>query len=551
LAQANAIDPRTFEIAWHFRQLVKKFEFGCEMTDEEALSDFLFRQQKLSKTSPLPDELRCCMRSLLAKVLPEPPAEGDGHYLSEGRLGPGAVFEHASTYLAKLGVMAQFEQQMGIPYWCGRAPGLCTPSARLQAVPKDLCRKRTITVEPLARCWGQQAVRTTILRSIHSGPLRGSIMDQMLSDRNRAPGGVLDWWGRGLKRAEPRQKIRCRLGALTGKYSTIDLSNASDTMRYDDVIAVFPPWLTPLLDEVRSPTVEVHGTSYPLHCYAGMGNATTFVVETLFFWSMFTAAANLLHGRFNRALGRLDPDPRCGDVTVYGDDIVCRSAVVCNPWVVSLLAQTSIEINWAKSGVSLKPGFREACGEVSYHSVSLPSTLRLYGAPGSKEGAARYCDFASRCLAHPNPAIQLLGFCLCTWQGAPKAPLCRLEEPDGTVLCYREPEIQNLWSMLLRLCVDDKAKQPRTRWNPNLQRFEVQLRCVAAYERTGHLPVVSAQHDEGWYDYQLSLLASRTQCDLPDQPESGRSVRYPVPHRTTVRRRWVPGVCDPGFNGIN
>lgn len=547
LAKAGAISPTHFAVAWNMRQLVKKFEFGCEMSDEEAKKDFLARNEALKGSHPLPYELRSCMRRLLAMALPEPPAEGDGHYLSEGRFGPGATYEHAGNYLQKLEVCRWFREATGVPIWHGRAPGLVKPYARLQAVPKDLNRKRTITVESIVRCWGQQAVRTSILRSIHLGVLRGSVMDQLLTDRSSSAGNV-DWWGRGLKRAEPRQKVRCKLGAKTGRLATIDLSNASDTMRYDDVMSVFPPWVTPLLDEVRSTHVEVNGTLYPLHMYAGMGNATTFVVETLFFWSLFTSVANIVNGRFSTALGRLRPDPRCGDVTVYGDDIVCRTAnLAANPYAMNLVKQTSVVVNEDKSGYSLGPGFREACGEVSYHDVSLASTTRLYGAKGNKEGAIRYCDFASRLLESPIPDLQLLGYALATWRGAPKAPYIRTEVPDSAVLAYRVPERTNVCSVWLRETLPRMERAPKERWNSNLQRYEVQLSAVCAYERSATLTSVSPG-DISWDDYQLNLLTSRTQCVEERQPTDGRRLRYPVPHRTKVRRRWVPGFCEPRTN---
>lgn len=554
LAQAGRIEPELFAAAWNMRQLVKKFEYGCEMTQEAAKADFLARNEALASQPLLPYELRACMRALLKQALPEPPQEGSSRWLSEGRFGPGAVLEGGATLKRKLEHCVAFERQHGFPIWDDRAPSVCPEWARLQAVPKDLSKLRTITVESIGRAWAQQAVRTSILRSVHLGALRGSIMDQTLADRNRLASGV-DVWGRGLKRAEPRQKIRCRQGAMNGSLSTLDLSNASDTMRYDDVMSVFPAWLTPLLDEVRSPFVEVDGHTHRLHMYAGMGNATTFPIETLFFWALFTGIANIVHGRFCTALGRLAPSVRCGDVTVYGDDIVCRTRdLAANPWAMAYVAKTSVIVNRDKSGCSPGPGFREACGEVSYHSVSLPATSRLYGAESSRIGAARYCDFASRMLDSPIPELQLLGFALCTWDGAPRAPYCVLDESDSACLAYRVPSNESALTVMLD-AMYDYAKAPKTRWNSRLQRQEVQLDAVAAYEREFRLPPVHASGcggDEAWYEYQLSLLTSRAQCVVAESGPGARGTPYrqlrcPVPHHNRMRRRWVPGSCSPRY----
>jgi hypothetical protein len=557
LAQANAIAPDYFPIAWNMRQLVKKFEYGCSMSQEAAKADFLARNADLEKTSPLPYELRACMRALLKQALPEPPQQGCSKWLSEGRFGPGSVLEGGATLQRKLQHCVEFERVHGFPIWDDRAPSVCPEVARLQAVPKDLNRLRTITVESIGRAWAQQAVRTTILRSVHSGALRGSIMDQTLGDRNHLESGV-DVWGRGLKRAEPRQKIRCRLGARNGSLSTLDLSNASDTMRYDDVMSVFPAWLTPLLDEVRSPYVEVEGRAHRLNMYAGMGNATTFPVETLFFWALFTGVANIVHGRFCTALGRTTPSVRCGNVTVYGDDIVCRTRdLAANPWALSYVKQTSIVINGDKSGCSLGPGFREACGEVSYHNVSMPSTSRLYGAENTRIGAARYCDFASRMLDSPIPELSLLGFALCTWDGAPRAPYCVLDEPDSACLAYRVPSHESALTVMLD-DMFDYANAPKSRWNSRFQRQEIQLDTVAAYERDYRLqPASVSEHggDEAWYEYQLGLLSSRAQCVVAETGPSAkgtpyRQLRCPVPHHNRMRRRWVPGSCSPRYKAL-
>jgi hypothetical protein len=479
-AKARTIPESDFELIWQIRQMVKKFEFGCSMTPDQACESFLVRNQALAKTSPLPEELRITMRQLLARVLPCPPDQTGGYskFLSEGRFGPGAIKEGGATYVKKLACATEFLKAHGYPFWFDKALDVTSTAAKLQAVPKDAFKLRTITVEPMTRAWFQQATRTTILRSIHMGPLRGSILDQSLHET-----GFVDcfevWRGRGPKRSEPRQKLRCRLGARKGRLATIDLSNASDTIRYDDVMSVFPAWLAWLLDEVRSPQVEWNGEVHQLNMYAGMGNATTFPVETLFFWALLTAVANIRSGYRTWEPQRLNL--RAGSVTVYGDDIVCTDDLASDPWASNYVRRsTTIEVNEEKSGMG-GPGFREACGEVSYLSVSLPFTYRMYGASQDKAGAARYCDLASRYLNSDRPEFNLIGYALATWKGAPKAPFVITDEAHAAI-AYRRPEVDNFWSQ--RLASQPLCRAPKQRWNSKLQRFEVKLQCVRAYERS-------------------------------------------------------------------
>lgn len=556
-AQRGQIDEQDFAIRWNITQFVKKFEYGCTMSPDEAKAAFLERDAALAKREKLNVELRACMRALIAQALPCPPEFGntdDGWLddLSDGRFSSGSVYEGGGTYWHKCQMAAAFAKETGVPIWDPQAPFLSGDVAKLHAVPKDAFKLRTITVEPIARTWHQQAVRRTLLRSVHRGVLRNTIMDQTLKDRDPTASG-LSVWGRGLKRSEPRQKVLCARGALTGDYATLDLSNASDTISLEDVYDVFPAWVTPLLEKVRTPNVEVNGAIHPLHMYAGMGNATTFVVETLYFWSLFTAVANIACGNWNLALGRRKADPRCGTVTVYGDDIVCRNkntrSPTANPWAWNyVLARTPIQVNVAKSGVSRGGGFREACGEVSYYGTSLSQTYHLYGAATTREGAARYCDLASRLLDDVHPELQLLGFAMCTWDGAPKAPYVHvLYSEDSAVLAYREPGTRSYWAAELARLVE--PRRMKTRWNRDHQVPEIQLERVGALTVRTTVPAVAGTGEgASWVDYQLALLGQRTRAEEgPTRPRSemGRTLSCTVPHRTKVRRSWVPGWVAP------
>lgn len=596
-----------FEDIWNFSQMFKKFEYGCQMTEEEACKGFLERNEALV-VKQLPDNVRSTMRELLRRALPEPPCEpgADPRELSVGRFSSGSTYEGANTQQRKLRVVAAYHKaHAGDSHWVyqqGCVTGQHGPtlpsersqrvqtliydvdalfwddlpdSAKLQAVPKDLFKLRTITVEPLIRTWHQQAVRKTILRSVHLGALRGTIMDQILRDLLPTEADV------GLrrdiahsKRAEPRQKALCREAARRGWLATIDLSNASDTITAEDVWSVFPSWLVPMLQRVRSEYVEYDGQRYPLRMYAGMGNATTFPVETLFFWALLTALSNLrwppsggthsacTWGIGYDASGHLNVDPHRGSVTVYGDDIVCTSKAATDKEIWKQVQEcTNIQMNASKSGLGPDPGFREACGEVSYLDVSLPSTLRFNGMAPTRDGAARYCDFVSRCLADRSLVSQLFGACLAMWEHGPVAPLVweTYTQYSSAVAYFLRLDVHEAIRKRLTSFFSDCPVQ--TRRNYRLQRWEVKVWQVRAYTEEFELPFMREGSGLGcsqaWNEYQACLTGQRVH-DVklktryaergPDTSIRGRLEPYtrvissPVSRRTTTRSAWIPSV---------
>ncbi len=132
-------------------------------------------------------------------------------------------------------------------------------------------------------------------------------------------------------------------GSRTGKYSTIDLASASDTVSREVVMAVMPePWLT-ILSAMRSPDYLLDGEWKGYAKWSSMGNGYTFELESLLFWAICSSIDD--------------------DISVFGDDLVVPT--VSYDSIVRALEFFGFEINSSKSFSS--GYFRESCGQDAFN----------------------------------------------------------------------------------------------------------------------------------------------------------------------------------------
>lgn len=347
---------------WQISQCLKKFRYGCTASPEEMQQGWV-RRNEACKTmvDATPEWVLAEMAKLLSPLDPLFLSAG-----GQGRFGNGAVFE-------KLTVIGRWNRIAWFPYNVRDPESICewrdqsSNVARLSCVPKDMFKLRSITVEPAEATFLQQFYRTRLITAAAFGlPYSTAIPQQA--------------WGGGPE----LQRRRALAGSLDGLTATIDLSDASDSIRYWDVMRVFPPAIGAALERSRTPYVEVGGTRFRCHMYAGMGNATTFIVETLFFWALFTVLSHWVR----------DFTP----VSVFGDDIVIGIKAATHPLVQEILVKMGITVNVAKSGLSTGPGFREACGLVAYQGAELP-LLRIQGYRVEKpEELVSLCEFLNDAL---------------------------------------------------------------------------------------------------------------------------------------------------------
>lgn len=143
-------------------------------------------------------------------------------------------------------------------------------------------------------------------------------------------------------------RAMAKRGSLTGRFATIDLKSASDTIAYNFVKWLLPPEIFSVLDTCRSKESD----RGELYMFSSMGNGFTFPLQTFIFSVLVTAAYQSLGIPVK---GVEDGLPTW---SVFGDDIiVVREAYNV---VTSLLARCGFIVNVDKS-FNNGP-FRESCG---------------------------------------------------------------------------------------------------------------------------------------------------------------------------------------------
>jgi len=133
----------------------------------------------------------------------------------------------------------------------------------------------------------------------------------------------------------------------TGKYATIDLASASDTVSREVVLDLLPePWST-MLNALRSPSYSLDGEWKDYHKWSSMGNGYTFELESLLFWALCSSIDD--------------------DVSIYGDDLIVPTKSFDT--IVRVLEFCGFSVNTEKT-FSIGP-FRESCGQDAFNGISV------------------------------------------------------------------------------------------------------------------------------------------------------------------------------------
>lgn len=201
---------------------------------------------------------------------------------------------------------------------------------KLTFVPKSAKTFRSIVVEPVLNGILQQGIR-------HAMEARLSKAGLSTDDRT------------------VNQRL-ARAGSITNELATIDLSSASDRISYQLVKQLIPADWFRLLAAARTGTAEYEGELLTLSKFSSMGNATTFPLETLIFWSLTAAAMDLAEITYDKR-----------SFAVYGDDIIVPSAAYDH--VLNALNYAGFKVNTMKS-FACGP-FRESCGGDYYKGIDV------------------------------------------------------------------------------------------------------------------------------------------------------------------------------------
>jgi hypothetical protein len=207
---------------------------------------------------------------------------------------------------------------------------------RLSFVPKSKDISRTICTEPLLNMLFQKGI---------AGVLNGRLAEVTGIDFTLQP---------------DRNIALARAGSEDGRYGTIDLSSASDTVSLTLLRDLLPREPLNWLLRCRSPlTVLPNGEELELHMISSMGNGFTFPLQTIIFTALVLAVYKIYGIKVERPRhSKYIGSGSVGNFAVFGDDIVVERRVYDT--VVRMLGLLGFTVNENKS---FNQGhFRESCG---------------------------------------------------------------------------------------------------------------------------------------------------------------------------------------------
>lgn len=204
--------------------------------------------------------------------------------------------------------------------------------SRFHFVPKNVDISRLICVEPSLNTFFQLGF--------------GAVIENRLFQA----------FGLDFSCQQSRSRELAKLGSLEGGpngYATIDLSSASDSMSLRMLDYFLPRDFVSWLRMLRCERGYRGGSPTELRMVSTMGNGFTFPLQTMLFSCIVSAAARVNGVHLERSRGE-----HLGNFSVFGDDIVCPSAIARD--VLTLLRLLGFEVNPQKTFID--GPFRESCG---------------------------------------------------------------------------------------------------------------------------------------------------------------------------------------------
>jgi hypothetical protein len=245
--------------------------------------------------------------------------------------------------------------------------------ARVVLVQKDSRGPRLISCEPVDFQWIQQGLAKAIVELCETHPLTKE--NVFFTDQLPNRMGAL-------------------IGSSTGKYSTLDLNEASDRVSVELVRLLYPENIVRYLMACRSSsTVLPDGEVLKLNKFAPMGSALCFPILALTVWAILTASAPDTDMRGPDCLGRNTPAGLAEHIYVYGDDVIVPTAGAAN--AIEQLESFGLKINRDKSCTSGL--FRESCGMDAFKGVDVtPVRLRtVWSSDPSPDVYTSYIAYAN------------------------------------------------------------------------------------------------------------------------------------------------------------
>lgn len=241
---------------------------------------------------------------------------------------------------------------------------------RVITVPKTLKAPRIIAIEPVCMQYTQQAVARWIMSKIERSSLIGGAIRFYSQDEN---------------------KRMAMVASATKRWSTIDLSDASDRVPWDmvQIMLAAQPDLLRAVDDCRSRRAELpDGTLVSLKKFASMGSALCFPIEAMYFTTVIVHGILWDRGKYptysemRSILSRLH---------LFGDDIIITKEETDS--ALRALAAFNCKVNTTKS--FMNGSFRESCGCDAYDGTDVTPVYLREVAPAGRRNSAELLSWIS------------------------------------------------------------------------------------------------------------------------------------------------------------
>ena len=213
----------------------------------------------------------------------------------------------------------------------------------VNAVPKSYKARRIIAKESAGRQYCLGAIRERIIKTMDKKKVHNRTISEYIVLDNQMVNNHL-----------------AQLGSVDGALATIDLSNASDTVRRSLFNEIFPENIVHAISPYLSNKADIGSNGLvTLYMCATAGTACTFLIESLVFFAIAVVAVEYC----STMLGVPFPSESIG---IYGDDIVVPTYAA--ETTIDFLAMLGFSVNTSKSfyELELRDGqysyFRESCG---------------------------------------------------------------------------------------------------------------------------------------------------------------------------------------------
>lgn len=346
---ANA-DSESIRIALQALRYPKRFSpFVTDALEAQNLQEFRNRNNraKMLNRKELPYWLCSRVKDVIHTVLADyTVGMAATSFTRFAALPKGATAEGAKTPYQKL-ICVERELPLYLyPYNVGVVTGDVASDhyCKVVTVPKSYKTRRVIAEE---QCYRQTVMYGFFLQ-----------LDRCIERATGKYGTA----GRVTLHDQTRNQKMAREGSVSGKYATIDLSAASDSVLATLVRQTFPAPIVQEWDAWRSDYALIDGKKALLHLYSTMGSRLTFPIETILFWAIACVAVE-------EAALLLEQPFTVDDISVYGDD--CVVPTWSYDTFVDFLEMLGFIVNNDKSfydGV-----FRESCGCDYYAGYDISS----------------------------------------------------------------------------------------------------------------------------------------------------------------------------------